>query len=577
MAYAVLAKVQIADPVSVARRYPHQLSGGMQQRAVIAMGLAKNPTLLILDEPTTGLDATVEAEILDLIKGLRQELGTSVLFISHNLAVIAEVCDRVGVLYQGRVVEEGVTADVFRDPRHPYTAALLQCVPRRGATKAKHRLYTIPGAPSPLGPVPEAGCVFARRCALVQSVCHEVEPDLAAVKAGHDSRCHFRDQDVLFVGGTDAVAHVRSPKAEGRGLQVNGITKIFKQDGSNVHALRDVSLHVLSGETLGVVGESGSGKTTLARVVAGLTEPGAGATLELDGEPLAGRISKRRPDQVRALQMVFQSPDQTLNRRFSVRRTIGRTLTKLRNERGAVRERHVRKLMAAVQLGEHLLSATPAQLSGGLKQRVAIARAFAAEPRLIVCDEPTSALDVSVQAAVLNLLVDLQAENSVGYLLISHDLAVVRYLADRIAVLYLGRIMEIGEAEQVFGPPHHPYTEVLLSAVPQVDGTNGIRIKLVGEIPSASNPPSGCVFHTRCQRKVGTICETTEPPLTEREPGHNIRCHISSDDLRRLQLARLGGADATGDAPDPSQEAEQDASSSSASVCLPIKETNNDQ
>jgi peptide/nickel transport system ATP-binding protein len=535
MAHDMLSKLRIADSASVMRRYPHQLSGGMQQRAIIAMGLAKNPTLLILDEPTTGLDATVEAEILDLVKLLRQDLGTSVLFITHNLAVIAQICDRVGVLYRGRLVEEGETAEVFSRPRHPYTAALLECVPRRGATKAQHRLYSIPGSPPRLTALPVRGCVFAGRCLLTEPVCYEVEPDFTAVGSQHFSRCHFLDRAALAHATAEPVLRLVSPKERRAYLRVEGVSKSFSQAGRRIRALDDVSLHVGGGETLGVVGESGSGKSTFARIVLGLTAPDAGGTLELDGRPLAGRVNKRRSDQVRALQMVFQNPDQTLNRRFSVKRIIGRALTKLLDERGEVRDRHVEDLVNAVQLGGHFLSAKPGQLSGGLKQRVAIARAFAGDPQLVVCDEPTSALDVSVQAAILNLLVELQSEKGVGYVVISHDLGVIRYLADRIAVLYLGRLMEIGEAGQVFSAPHHPYTEALLSALPQVDGAKSERVKLTGDIPSAMDPPSGCVFHTRCPRKLGEICETTEPPLVDEEADHYIRCHIPVDELRELQ------------------------------------------
>ena len=294
-------------------------------------------------------------------------------------------------------------------------------------------------------------------------------------------------------------------------------------------------MDVRTGETLGVVGESGSGKTTLARVLLGLTAPDPGGELTLDGEPLPPTSAKRSPDQHKALQIVFQNPDSALNRRHSVRRLITRTLVKLGGYRGEAMMRRLRSLISAVRLSEDQLPMRPAQLSGGLKQRVAIARAFAGDPRLVVCDEPTSALDVSVQAAILNLLGDLQRREDVAYVFISHDLAVVHYLSDRIAVMYLGRIMEVGSAERVFSGPHHPYTEALLSAVPTLDDAQRQRIHLEGEIPSAADPPSGCVFHTRCPRKLGAICETTEPPLEETESGHAMSCHIPLEDLRRMQ------------------------------------------
>jgi peptide/nickel transport system ATP-binding protein len=286
---------------------------------------------------------------------------------------------------------------------------------------------------------------------------------------------------------------------------------------------------------LGLVGESGSGKTTLARVLLGLTAPDEGAALELDGQPLAGRVEKRSAEQVRSLQIVFQNPDGALNRRHSVRRIVGRALQKLLGLSGREKEQRAIELTESVRFDQALLSAKPAQLSGGLKQRVAIARAFAGDPRIVLCDEPTSALDVSVQAAILNLLVELQTQKGVSYVFISHDLGVVRYISDRIAVMYLGRLQEMGDAETVFSGPHHPYTEALLSAVPMITGEERPRIRLEGEIPSAADPPSGCVFHTRCPRFLGEICVQEEPPLAEVEPGHFMRCHIPVDELRRLQ------------------------------------------
>jgi peptide/nickel transport system ATP-binding protein len=302
-----------------------------------------------------------------------------------------------------------------------------------------------------------------------------------------------------------------------------------------VRAVDDVSLALRRGETLGLVGESGSGKTTLARALLGLTSADEGSVIELDGRPLAHGIGKRDADQVASVQIVFQNPDSALNRRFSVHRILSRALTKLRKDSSDEREEHLRELVASVRFDVRLVNSRPAQLSGGLKQRVAIARAFAGEPRVVVCDEPTSALDVSVQAAILNLLAELQADKGVSYLFISHDLAVVRYLSDRIAVLYLGRVMELGEAETVFHAPQHPYTEALLSSVPQADREERPRIRLEGEIPTHADPPSGCVFHTRCPRFIGDICVNEEPPLREVEPDHHWRCHHDLETLRELQ------------------------------------------
>jgi peptide/nickel transport system ATP-binding protein len=297
-----------------------------------------------------------------------------------------------------------------------------------------------------------------------------------------------------------------------------------------------VTVELRAGETLGLVGESGSGKTTLARVLLGLTPPDGGAVITLDGAPLPERAQQRSRAQQQAVQIVFQNPDSALNRRHSVRRMISRSLSRLGGYRGEALQTRLHALIAEVRLSERHLPMRPVQLSGGLKQRVAIARAFAGDPRIVVCDEPTSALDVSVQAAILNLLTDLQHREGVSYLFITHDLGVVRYLSDRIAVLYLGRVMELGPADTVASGPHHPYTEALLSAVPSIEDADAERIRLEGEIPSAANPPSGCVFHTRCPRLIGSICETTEPPLAEAEPGHSIRCHIPIDELRALQV-----------------------------------------
>ena len=533
-AHEILRKVRISDPARVMRRYPHQLSGGMQQRVVIAMALAKDPTLLILDEPTTGLDATVEAEVLDLIAALRQEFGTSVLFISHNLAVIAKMCERVGVLYAGRLVEEGTADEVFADPRHPYTVGLLRCIPRGGVRKDETPLDTIPGFLPRLGAEIQ-GCVFAPRCGLAQEICRQEEPPLYPVGDGRTSRCHFHEKAHLVPRTAPAqlAAHTR-----GNGspiLRVEEAAKTYRQEGQEIYALSDISFAMRPGEVLGLVGESGSGKTTLARVLLGLTSPDPGSQLELGGKPLAPRVQKRSGEQVRALQVVFQNPDAALNRRFTVRRIIGRALTKLKGLHGYERDKRAKELASSVRFDESLMSARPTQLSGGLKQRVAIARAFAGDPRVVLCDEPTSALDVSVQAAILNLLAELQAEQGVGYLFISHDLGVVRYISDRIAVLYLGHLLELGDAETVFEAPHHPYTEALLSAVPTIEGTARERIRLEGEIPSAAEPPTGCVFHTRCPRKIGPICEEEEPPLEEVERGHLMRCHIPIEELRVLQ------------------------------------------
>ena len=529
-----LSRVQIADPDQVLDRYPHQLSGGMQQRVVIAMALAKDPALLILDEPTTGLDATVEAEVLDLIEALKADFNTAVLFISHNLGVIRKMCARVGVLYAGRMVEEGPVETILQDPRHPYTVGLIRCVPRGGVRKDHGRLDSIPGFLPTIGEqLP--GCVFAERCGLAQPICSTEEPPMHEAAPGHSSRCHFHERAAELPRATaaDLGVALAVDRSSDPMLRMEDVAKIFRQHGNEIRALDGVTASIWPGETLGLVGESGSGKTTLARTLLGLHEQTRGI-VELDGRALPG-LSKRSKKDVRELQIVFQNPDSALNRRHSVRRILMRALRRLGDLRGQAAETRLVELVSQVRLAERYLSVRPGSLSGGLKQRVAIARAFAGNPRLVVCDEPTSALDVSVQAAILNLLVELQAREKVAYLFISHDLGVVRYISDRIAVLYLGRLMELGPAEVVFDGPHHPYTEALLSAVPTIDGGGRERIKLAGEIPSAAEPPSGCVFHTRCHRMLGDQCRDEEPPLRELDAGHLMRCHIPVDELRRLQ------------------------------------------
>ncbi|MBZ9771862.1 ABC transporter ATP-binding protein [Mesorhizobium sp. CO1-1-8] len=538
-AIAMLNRVRISDPTSVMQRYPHQLSGGMQQRVAIAMALANDPSMLILDEPTTGLDATVEAEVLDLIAQLRQELSASILFISHNLAVVSNMCDRVGVLYAGMLVEEGPTEAVFNDPRHPYTVALLRCLPRGGQRKDQGRLDTIPGFLPGIG-ADIKGCAFADRCALADDRCRSELPplyDLGDERGHRLSRCFHHDKAQALPRATPRDVAPAPKAAAAPVLRVAGLNKTYASHGHALRAVKDVSLDLRPGETLGLVGESGSGKTTFARLLLGLVPPDAGGTIELEGKALAPRLENRSDDQIKAMQIVFQNPDSALNRSHSIRHLIGRALKRLAGLSGKALEARLNDLVRSVRLTDRHLAVKPRQLSGGLKQRVAIARAFAGDPRIVVCDEPTSALDVSVQAAILNLLADLQSKEDVSYIFISHDLAVVRYLSDKIAVLYLGRIMELGPSEDVFSGPHHPYTEALLSAVPKLDQTETARIRLDGEIPSATSPPSGCVFHTRCPRKIGPICEEQEPPLSEGQPGHSIRCHIPYTELARLQRA----------------------------------------
>ena len=543
MAEQALTRVQIADPARVLRRYAHQLSGGMAQRVVIAMALASNPRLLVMDEPTTGLDATVEAEVLDLVRELRRDTGTAVLFISHNLGVIRNMCDRVGVLYAGALVEQGATSELFSNPSHPYTVGLLRCIPRGGLHKSTDRLDTIPGTPPALGTNFD-GCVFAARCSLADDKCRTQLPEMVTINGSHVARCFHSDKAGSMPRSIEQIEY--APQSTGHKAQVGDtllnishLSKVFNQDGSKVRVINDVSLTLGVGETLGLVGESGSGKTTIAKLVLGLTPPEEGGVVTLDGKGLAKTLNRRDVADVGAMQIVFQNPDQALNRRHSVTRIVSRAVERLRKFSLTAAIERAHELLSGMRVDASLHSVRPVQLSGGLKQRVAIARAFAGAPQIVVCDEPTSALDVSVQAAILNLLVDLQKKDQTSFIFISHDLGVVRYISDKIAVLYLGRVVEFGTSQRVFSGPFHPYTEALLSSVPNIDGSTRKRIPLTGVVPSPSNPPSGCVLNPRCPRKVGSgyesLCETEEPNLTEVEPGHFMRCHVPMAKLKQLQ------------------------------------------
>ncbi len=537
-ALEALHRVRIADPTRVMDRYPFQLSGGMQQRVVIAMALACDPKLLVLDEPTTGLDATVEAEVLDLVRTLREETNAAVLLIAHNLGIIRSLCDRVGVMYAGRIVEEGPSHQVFDDPQHPYTVGLLRSLPRHGVRKTERALATIPGI-LPLIGTDLPTCVFLDRCPLADETCRTVVPPVAPV--GDDglrfTRCHHPDRIHELVEAEPDVPIGMLAASDGNPevLELTHVSKTFRQRNVNVPALVDVDLQLAEGETLGIVGESGSGKSTLAKTILGIESADSGGAVALDGHTVPPNTTARSTDDKRAMQMVFQNPDSALNRSWSVRRILMRSVEKLTGVKGDAANARVEALAAHLRLTPRHLDLKPRQLSGGLKQRVAIARAFAGDPRIVVCDEPTSALDVSVQAAILNLLADLQSEERTSYVFITHDMGVVRYLADRIAVMYLGRIQEVGPTDEVFHGPNHPYTEALLSAIPSVDGEPSKRIRLQGEIPSPANPPSGCVFHPRCPRVIKGVCDVSEPPLAEVSPGHAMRCHIPIDELRRLQ------------------------------------------
>ena len=562
--------VNLVDPERVAERYPHELSGGMQQRVTIAMALISNPELLVMDEPTTGLDVTTEAVILDLVRGLIAERDTGVVYITHNLGVVAQLCERVVVLYAGEIMEEASVLDLFQHPRHPYTLGLINSVPKPGQSKRAAQLQSIAGNPPSLARIP-GGCVFAERCPFVVDVCRERKPPLESLGDGRAVRCHRWEEITPTLNPTlirrkglpdDNTAHPASmgrvdtePWRNGVGngglsddtlMQVSDLTKHFpverslreilgRQEPSPIRAVDGVDLQLRAGQTLGLVGESGSGKTTLARLIIGLEER-SGGKLELLGMDVRNSVRDRSQDVLSKLQMVFQNPQNSLNPYLSVRQAIRRPLIKLRGFSAAEAEEEALDLLARVNLRPEYAERYPDELSGGEKQRVAIARAFASDPDLIICDEPVSALDVSVQSAVLNLLAQLQDDHGSAYLFISHNLSVVGYLADTIAVMYLGQLFEVGEARELFQPPYHPYTEALVSAIPVPDPLHSTeRILLSDDLPSAQNLPSGCRFHTRCPRKIGEICETDEPPWRQRDESHLIRCHIPLEELTTAQ------------------------------------------
>ena len=540
-ARSMLADVHLPDPGRVMRAYPHQLSGGQQQRIVIAMALLSSPQLLLLDEPTTALDVTVEAGIVDLIGEIGRKYGTGMLYISHNLGLIRETCERVCVMYSGRAVEVGTIHELFDAPRHPYTRGLFDCIPLPTTDRFTRPLRPIEGQ-LPLPQERPEGCAFAPRCPHAQ-VGRCDASGLSMELAGHDHavRCvRWREiNDELQDSGVVADPTAAGPSV----LKVENLTKHYviadaplMVRGGEVRTIKaneGLNFEAFEGETVAIVGESGCGKSTFARVLTGL-ERATDGTIEFHGDEIGDTpVHERPPEQVRDLQMVFQNPFDTLNPSQSVGSQISRVIRKFGKEtdRGRVRARML-EMLDLVQLPRAFAGRLPRQLSGGQKQRVAIARAFAGDPSTVVADEPVSALDVSVAAAITRLLLDIQRRNRTTLLFISHDLSLVRYLADRVIVMYLGQIMEQGTVEQVFNPPYHPYTEALLAAVPVADTKiHKRRILLDGAPPSPLDAPVGCPFASRCPHKIGAICDTQQAPRQEVN-GHNIACHIPLDELR---------------------------------------------
>jgi peptide/nickel transport system ATP-binding protein len=553
----MLRRVYMPDPEKVMDRFPFQISGGQQQRIVIAMAFLKNPALLILDEPTTALDVTVEAAVLDLVEDLRKDFDTAILFITHNLGVIARVSDRIGVMYAGEVVELATVDEFFANPRHPYTQGLIRCLPKLGLSKTDSVLYHIPGRVPPPDSLPP-GCVFEPRCDYAHAACRQERPLLRPLNEQHLCRCllseeidpsQWRPQEDLELFHPEDYSAI----AEGKPiLTASGLKSYYRHPNSSVlsliglgekeyvKAVDGIDFEVQRGMTLGVVGESGCGKSTLVKTIIGL-EDVSGGNAQFLGFDLDRMVEKRDLDLIKDLQMVFQNPESTMNPSYSVGRQIGRPLKRFNVvPRGEVYAEVVR-LLKAVKLNEHYYDRKPRQLSGGEKQRVGIARAFAGRPDLVLCDEPVSALDVSVQAAVLNLMLEIQKKSGTTMIFISHDLSVVRFFSDYIMVMYLGHIVEFGPADEIYSPPYHPYTESLLAAVPIHDSSiEQEHIRLVGAVPSALNPPSGCCFHTRCQRRNllpdgGKICEMETPPWRYATDEHRVFCHLPLEDLQEFK------------------------------------------
>lgn len=542
MAIDVVESVRLPDPKRIMNAFPHQLSGGQQQRIVIAMALMSKPSLLILDEPTTALDVTVEAGIVDLVKDLGKKYGTSMLFISHNLGLILDTCDRLCVMYSGEAVETGSIENVFDKMRHPYTQALFRSIPLPGANKNESPLVAIPGN-FPLPHERPNGCNFGPRCNYFEAGrcdASEIKMEAFAQNNRHHSRCvkfNEIDWNAKLVAGNDTKKVMSGDIV----LKVDNLKKYYEVAANAVFgggekrvvkANETITFEARESETLAIVGESGCGKSTLAKVLMGL-ETATDGSVNLLGEDVGNTmIQDRDIKTVSSVQMVFQNPFDTLNPAMTVGSQIIRALEIFGvGNSPAEREDRMLQLLDLVKLPREFASRMPRQLSGGQKQRVGIARAFAGDAKIVVADEPVSALDVSVQAAVTQLLMDIQRENKTTLLFISHDLSIVRYLSDRVMVMYLGHVVEMGTTEQIFSPPYHPYTEALLSAVPIAD-TSIVkkRVVLDGDIPSAMNPPTGCPFQTRCLYKdkvKNNLCDIEVPPTRILANNHEMKCHLS--------------------------------------------------
>lgn len=536
LAVRLLGETGLPNPDLRVTQFPHEFSGGMRQRAVIAMALAGEPGIIIADEPTTALDVTVQAQIVGVIRDLQKSHAVASVIITHDLGLVAELSERVLVMYAGRIVEETPVADLFDAPAHPYTRALLESRP--SSTQDKARLVSIPGLPpSSADAVP--GCPFNPRCAFAQDICKIERPTLTRFGDGRAAACHFY-QDVLKIGSEPSQTTAKQRHLQTDGdvvLKVQGLTKAF----GHVKAVNGIDLELRRGETLGLAGESGCGKSTLARLAMGLLTPTSGK-IEVNGRQLSGLKGRALREARRDIQMVFQDPTSSLDRRM----TIGAIIAEPMQIAGWDRKRIATKtaeLIEAVGLADHYLNSRPSELSGGQRQRVGIARALALDPQVVLLDEPTSALDVSVQAQVVNLLDDLRSTSDAGYIFIAHDLGVLRHVSDRIAIMYLGKLVEIGPCEEVFAFPRHPYTRALLASIPADHPKDRTTDKFIvsGAPPDPANIPTGCSFRKRC-RLADKSCAAQVPELMGVSPGgHRVACHYREDLDRLATLATAGG------------------------------------
>ncbi|NLZ64621.1 MAG: ABC transporter ATP-binding protein [Lentisphaerae bacterium] len=527
----LLQEVGLPDPGQRLQDYPHQLSGGMRQRVMIAMALACRPQLLLADEPTTALDVTVQAQIMALLDRLRRETGTAVLFITHNLALVSQYADQCAVMYAGHILEQGECRQTLQQPQHPYTRMLLRAMPQ--IVTHGRKLATIPGGL----PEPEAtpkACAFAPRCPFAQDLCRQKLPPRNTVKPGHTVRCHFAGQTPALPQApaeTPASPGVAAgPLLSVRELKVHFPCRVpfWKRQRKVVKAVDGLSLSLYPGETLALVGESGCGKTTVGKALVRLLEPSAGEIILSDGQHLEKLPRSQMLPFRKNVQMIFQDPYSSLNPRLMVSESLGEGLLAQGIGRTPAerRERQI-ELLQQVGLSADMLTRYPHQFSGGQRQRLVLARALAVQPQVIVCDECTSALDVSIQAQILNLLHELQQRLNLAYLFITHDLSLVSCLADRVAVMYLGRIVEQGSVPEIFGRPQHPYTKALQAAAPRLDAAGIKKLQLEGDVPSPISPPSGCHFHPRCPY-ASPKCRQEYPPEIKLSPTHFCRCTLTT-------------------------------------------------